>query len=491
MEAQDESVYVPPIPDVTAALLDFARLSQSGGSSASNEAGVIAIKLLERLLMLCNAQRGTVLLTTWRLIGAEPSSVSSIAPREMFRTFALSAMSDEEVMAVVEDFALEGADIQVPSGEPGWLMWRLPVTISFTPGRDRAAGQYIEHSGHATLPLYALVVLGWTGADKCARVDMVEHGRAVLPRVTSAFGAALLNLVQAERIYELEMAADRKALREMELFKAELLATVSHELRSPLASVKGYAATLLRHERRISREERREFLLAINEASDRLEVVVDRLLEVSQLETGTIEVDRVPVNLVFLVREAILAAQERQVERQNGLGLDSKAEDAIRFTFTILVEDERGEHTAQEPVILADRMRLREVLDNLLENAVNYSPEGGAIEVIMRPVLALLGTGRSESYEYEENGEAGRPQGDLQQRMMEIVVRDRGVGIPPGQLKAIFDRFHRVDTRLTREVNGLGLGLAICKHIIELHDGMIWAESEFGKGSMFHIWLPL
>jgi signal transduction histidine kinase len=74
---------------------------------------------------------------------------------------------------------------------------------------------------------------------------------------------------------------------------------------------------------------------------------------------------------------------------------------------------------------------------------------------------------------------------------MEIVIRDRGVGIPAGQLRAIFDRFHRVDTRLTREVNGLGLGLAICKHIIELHNGMIWAESEFGNGSTFHVWLPL
>ena len=100
------------------------------------------------------------------------------------------------------------------------------------------------------------------------------------------------NILLAERIYELEAAADHKALREMELFKAELLATVSHELRSPLASVKGYAATLLRHERRISREERHEFLLAIKEASDRLEAVIDRLLEISQLETAGITIQR-------------------------------------------------------------------------------------------------------------------------------------------------------------------------------------------------------
>ncbi len=491
MEAQDETVYRPPVPDVTAALLDFAWLSQGGAPTASNKAETIARKLLERLLMLCNGQRGTVLLTTQHLSGSDPFSVSSIVSRKMFRAFALFAMSDEEAMSMVANFSLEGTDIQVPPGEPGWLMWRLPVTISFTPGQQRETVQDIERVGHTPLPLYALVIVEWTGTDECARVNMVEHGRAVLPRIASAFGAAILNVLQAERIHELEMAADRKALREMELFKAELLATVSHELRSPLASVKGYAATLLRHERRISREERREFLLAINEASDRLEMIIDRLLEVSQLETGTIEIDRVPINLVFLVREAILAARERLVEHQNEQGLKSETAEAGRFTFTLQVEDEWGERTAEEPVIHADRMRLREVLDNLLENAVNYSPDGGVIEVVIRPNFALSRGERSGSYGQERNNEDNRLQGERQQRMMEIVVRDRGLGIPPGQLRAIFDRFHRVDTRLTREVNGLGLGLAICKHIIELHNGMIWAESEFGHGSTFHIWLPV
>ena len=75
--------------------------------------------------------------------------------------------------------------------------------------------------------------------------------------------------------------------------------------------------------------------------------------------------------------------------------------------------------------------------------------------------------------------------------MVEICVRDNGIGIPTAHLERIFDRFHRVDTRLTREVNGIGLGLAICKRIVELHGGMIWAESEIGIGSTFHVWLPI
>ncbi len=483
MEAQDEPVYVPPMPDVTAALLDFAQFSQRGGLASPNEAGLVAIKLLERLLTLCNAQRGTVLLTTQHFTESEQSSRSSISPRKMFRSFALYGLSDEEAMTMAAHFTLDGADIQVPGSEPGWLMWRLPVTAAFPPGQIAPYMQ--EHVGHSILPLYALTIVWWTGGDECARVDKVEHARALLPRVTSAFGAAILNVLQAERIHELEMASDRKALRDMELFKAELLATVSHELRSPLASIKGYAATLLRHERRISREERREFLLAINEASDRLEVVVNRLLEVSQLETGTIEIERVPVNLEFLVREAILAAQEHLAEQQNVLR--SESEVAGTFTFVVRLENEQRERTTAEPVILADRMRLREVLDNLLENAVNYSPEGGLIEVIIRPVDGE----RNRDHEQAYNGANTGLQMGLHQHMMEIVVRDSGVGIPSEQLRVIFERFHRVDTRLTREVNGLGLGLAICKHIIELHDGMIWAESEFGNGSTFHIWLPL
>src|SRR5438067_12765807 len=102
-----------------------------------------------------------------------------------------------------------------------------------------------------------------------------------------------------------------RSLQEMELLKAELLATVSHELRSPLASIKGYAATLLRHERRISREERHEFLVAINDASNRLEVVVNRLLEMSQLDTGAITIEHTTIDLVHLVCEAIAVVEQR------------------------------------------------------------------------------------------------------------------------------------------------------------------------------------
>ena len=255
----------------------------------------------------------------------------------------------------------------------------------------------------------------------------------------------------------------------MELLKAELLATVSHELHSPLASIKGYAATLLRHERRISREERHEFLLAITQASDRLAGVIDRLLEMSQLETGDITIELTTVNLAYLVREAITALEQHLLAPEH----------ADRpWTLVLRLLDGRGMPTGEEPLIWADRHRLREVLDNLLENAIHYSPEGGAIEITIRPIFTPSHT-------------VMPPAQQEVQQMVEICVHDHGIGIPPAHLGRVFDRFHRIDTRLSREVNGLGLGLAISKRIVELHGGTIWAESDIGQGSAFHVWLPI
>lgn len=250
---------------------------------------------------------------------------------------------------------------------------------------------------------------------------------------------------------------------ETELLKSDLLGTVGHEMRGPLASIKGYAATLLRYERRLPREERHQFLLAIKEASDRLEVIVERLLEVSQLESGQIIIERSPVDAVHLVGEAITAIESRTASTM-----------PERFTFQVQVEQADGTPAQSVPLLLADQRRMREVLDNLLENAVKYSPEGGNVRVTLHPVV--------------------EPQATLKERrrMLEICVYDSGQGIPSEHLERVFDRFHRVDTRLTREVNGLGLGLAICKRIVELHGGLIWAENRtHGGGSAFYVRLPI
>ncbi|MGH2486344.1 MAG: sensor histidine kinase, partial [Ktedonobacterales bacterium] len=132
----------------------------------------------------------------------------------------------------------------------------------------------------------------------------------------------------------------------------------------------------------------------------------------------------------------------------------------------------------QLPLVSADPRLLRLALDNLLENAVKYSPMGGEIDVLLRV--------HADMNEVAPADVESRPA-----TMLEIAVRDTGLGIASEHLDRVFERFHRVDVQLTRQVNGLGLGLAMCSRIAELHGGSIWAESGPGMGSVFYLTLPI
>jgi signal transduction histidine kinase len=275
----------------------------------------------------------------------------------------------------------------------------------------------------------------------------------------------------------------------------ELLSTMSHELRSPLASIKAYSTTLLRRDQRLSRAERRKFLLAIDEASDRLEVVIEHLLEMAQLETGTLLLELSVVNLVQLAREAIANVQrlQRAAGSLNPIAAH-KQQREVALSLRIEARGSGPEH--DEFFIQADRQQLRKVLDHLLENAINYSPEGRTIELVLRPLpVSMHREGSGVSQQRDGAGHGGQttsmpPITTGDQELVEICVRDHGMAIPAEHLAQVFEPFYRVDTRLAREVNGLGIGLAICKRVVELHGGRIWAESAQGAGSTFHVWLP-
>ena len=506
MEVQDKQEDSMPAPEVIATLVDLARLAHRVELAAPEAPGTIASLLLERLMMVCKVQRGAILFTPLPPVEHKPSIGTSVmelknasqarlqTPTGVGKTLRILAeigMHEEEVLALLEGFSSDGTALQSPAGGPCCLICRLPISAPIDYQQDGGAAQSVPRpdlagaSPTATqLPVYGLLMLVWVGNDERTR-NAAESAKTLLPFLVDVAGTVITQLLLVERTRELEAMSDRKALRDMELLKAELLATVSHELRSPLASIKGYAATLLRHERRISREERHEFLLAITEASDRLAAVIDRLLEMSQLETGDITIELTAVNLAYLVREAITALEQRFVEPEH---------QERRFLFTLRLEDEQNTPTEEEPEIWADRHSLREVLDNLLDNAIHYSPEGGVIEVIIRPVFTRGQTSRLRTVARGDGGDDRQAMMPLAkqevQSMVEICVHDQGIGIPPAHLERVFDRFHRVDTRLTREVNGMGLGLAICKRIVELHGGTIWAESDLGQGSTFHVWLP-
>ena len=468
----------PLASEVLEALVELTELGRSVNQVDDISMQGAANDLLAYLLHLCRAERGAILLPQDRLHTAQSGSPPAVLASESgFRALALHEMRAEDAARLLSSFRTTAA----PTHQPGGTFWRAyrlshseeqaQVARRLLPLSDVSAG-LTEQAGTAWL------VIGWvnqTGQEQ-DRASLLARCSTLLPPITNAVEAVIGTLQLKARMEELERKSVREALEGMELLKAELLGTVSHELRSPLASIKGYAATLLRHEHHLGREERHQFLLAITEASDRLEAIIERLLEVSQLETGQITLQRSPVNVVHLAEEAIAAMQERVAASRPG-----------HFIFHLQPEGADG----AVPLIQADQRRLREVLNNLLENAVIYSPEGGLITMTVRQRVRAFPHIKGEDA-VRASSERDQEAAALQRHMLEVCVCDQGQGIPATHLDRVFERFHRVDNSLTRETGGLGLGLTVCKRIVELHGGMIWAENgPQGRGSAFYVCLPI
>jgi signal transduction histidine kinase len=225
--------------------------------------------------------------------------------------------------------------------------------------------------------------------------------------------------------------------RELDRLKTDLLNAVSHDLRGPLANIKGYAATLVDTGNDMSPEEQRFFLETIEEESDRLRDLLNHLLDLSKIEAGVLKVEMQPLNVERMVTQTLASVQEQNRQYETRISGDL--------------------------AVMGDGRRLRQVLHNLLENAAKYSPDGGPITVCAA----------------ETGGE------------VVISVADSGVGIPRHQWDRVFRPYQRADTATSRGISGNGLGLAICKGIIEAHGGRIWVESEPGTGTMFSFTVPV
>lgn len=473
-------------PEILAAFQDLTRLSHRSVQNGANQPPRVASALLERLQQLCQATFGAIFLTTFYRDDHPGNSSSSSIDGKVYRPLALHGIEEKDGAAFLTSLPAETMWTSQPTHHPAWLVWRLPLVLSFSALHYediKRQGRGLTDDDTTHMP-QAFLLFGWQDGEP--RAMDVEQGRLLLSPLADAVGTVLVQLLAHEYIRELEARADRKALRGMELLKAELLASVSHELRSPLTSIKGYAATLMRHERRISREERHEFLLAINDASDRLAGVIDALLEMSELETKSIEIKYASVNLSYVVQEAIAVAEQGLGKEVTPIVAGSPAQK--RPVFELLLETPMAETT--KLIIQADENRLREVLDHLLGNAIKHMPEGGIIRVLARGVRSSKDIKELAAFSHSDVAKLVLAR-QRYQHMAVVCIQDSGKGIPADALEQIFDPFYRVDTRLTREVNGLGLGLAICRRIIKLHDGMIWAESEVGKGSTFFVCLPL
>jgi signal transduction histidine kinase len=216
------------------------------------------------------------------------------------------------------------------------------------------------------------------------------------------------------------------------------VATVSHDLRTPLGFIKGYTTTLLREDTNWDVPTFREFLGIIDDEADRLQELIDNLLDSSRLQSGTLQMNLQTVRLDVVLRDMIQRTQLRDLDIDINLEIEN-----------------------QGVMVQADPMRLGQVFDNLLNNSSKYAP-GSTVTVNL----------------VEEGGEA------------RIKVSDTGPGIEEEHLEKIFQRFYRVpETRMA--VRGSGLGLYICRQIVVAHNGTIKAESSPGKGTIFHITLPI
>ncbi len=233
---------------------------------------------------------------------------------------------------------------------------------------------------------------------------------------------------------------DITELRRLEKVRAEFVANVSHELRTPLTAIKGYLETVL-DETGLESDTHRRFLEIANSHAERMGRLINDLLNLSDIETGKVVLEPAPINLGAFVQDVSAMFENDAAKKDVKL--------VNRVTPDLAVQ--------------ADRDRLSQILVNLVDNALKYTPQGGTVSFLAAKT-------------------------DTNQ--IRVTVRDTGQGIPPNDLPRVTERFYRVDKARSREEGGTGLGLAIVKHLVQLHGGTLHIQSEYGKGTTIEFLLP-
>jgi len=233
---------------------------------------------------------------------------------------------------------------------------------------------------------------------------------------------------------------DITKISKLEKIRRDFVANASHELRTPVTSIKGFAETLL-DGAMYDHKACREFIEIINREADRLIRLINELLELSKIEAKEVKLSFKPMDIRMLVSESVKRMEKQFTEAE----------------LTVEVKLPKN-----EVIVNIDKELIEQVLFNLMDNAIKYTPKGGRIEI-----------------------EAADKEHDVI-----VWVRDTGIGIPPKDIDRIFERFYRVDKARSRKAGGTGLGLSIVKHIIDVHGGMVGVNSTLGKGSEFFFTLP-
>jgi two-component system, OmpR family, phosphate regulon sensor histidine kinase PhoR len=232
---------------------------------------------------------------------------------------------------------------------------------------------------------------------------------------------------------------DMTNIRRLETIRQDFVANVSHELKTPLTSIKGFVETLLEGALQ-DKDNSLDFLKIVDQHVDRLNMLIDDLLELSHLESKEMVLTKAKLNLAGLVNQVILGFKSQARKR----GLEIKSD------------------LPADLEIMADQSKIEQVFSNLIHNAVKYNKDNGFVRIYSEPLADKI----------------------------KITIEDSGCGIPVKDLPRIFERFYRVDKARSRQLGGTGLGLSIVKHIVELHDGQVSVESTEGLGSKFCLLLP-
>jgi len=297
--------------------------------------------------------------------------------------------------------------------------------------------------GSQRLPISAVAAPLAVGERKLGVLELhTLRGPAEFTESDLPFVQTLADLIALaiDRDRLVEQANAIRDAQQAERLRSEVMANLSHELRTSLAALKGYTTALLLEEVEWPEQKRIDFLTLIDEECDNMDAMIQEVLSASLIETGQFTLEKQPLRLPILARDVAEQMQRRTEIHQ-------------------LVVD----FPAGFPIVDADHLRLKQVLRVILDNSIKYSPDGGLVMI------------RGEARE-----------GDVV-----ICVSDQGVGISPENLIPLFEKYFRVRAPTGYHVAGTGLGLPVARAIIEAHGGRIWAESKLGEGTSLYFSLPV